>query len=239
MKGIILAFGLIGLASANSTNEWFRIAAGIKNEPVLTKSAQEENTVYSNSSFDFHYTAPSGWSFTTSQIFTGTTGALIEYTAVPGYPSLGGLTVGGYSRTTATEADYLNYDANFSDFKIAYEDSKINSPTIYNIQDTTVGGVHYVASLIKNIDDADILVTYTASSSVYMLFFQYVTTIADYNVNYNVYFQHWLNLGFGTTVSTKASVTFKPQKFEFLPVNVLGEKITPKGVGIPAIRIPK
>src|SRR4051812_14208691 len=108
---LFLTLVFASISSADSHQDMYRKLIGETTEgSPLSKASATQQVYYTNSSFNFEYTAPAGWSFDATNIHTGTSGAGIWYsTGNPSYPALQWMYIMGFRYGSNFEAEGLGY----------------------------------------------------------------------------------------------------------------------------------
>jgi mRNA-degrading endonuclease HigB of HigAB toxin-antitoxin module len=174
----------------NSITEFINILADI-NPSTLNKQASESLTSYSNSSYNIKYTAPSGWSFISPS--TGDNGVSLHVTSPYYSPTI---IIAVFNRDNEDAAYRIGPSLCFNTTSFCYKRQISKAPLVYACIDTILpDGNHYASIEIKYLDDYSIIaVTYSLHYGRYVQYLSYMTTVADYEQNKNVYLQHWNNI---------------------------------------------
>jgi hypothetical protein len=191
----------------------------------LGKSSAATQAYYKNTTFNFEYTAPIGWEFTPSQITEGVSGAGVHYDGNLAYPDIKSVYVSGFKRLSNGEADMVAYFLNYGAVNRSYSFAKTQAPLVYFSADTTVNGIHFVITKIKDLERNSMEVSYSCTRDLYTLNFAYLTTVSDFIANETSYLKIWNGLLFLQSTTAKMAATGFSRKPEFKSVNVLGQSV--------------
>lgn len=160
----------------------------------LAKTDANALYTYTNAAFNFSYTAPSGWSF--SAPLVGPTGLLLLSTSNSYTPSM---IISAYSATNSTGAENMAGSICFGTTDICMDGTPTYCPWVYSTVDTFYNDLGFGQRWIKlkyTDNHTSIGVTYANHTGQYVMQMTYFTTVTDYNINKDVYFQHFLNMDF-------------------------------------------
>jgi hypothetical protein len=174
-------------------------------------------TSYVNSSFNFRYVAPSGWSFNTPDV--GSSGISITSTN-SSYPV--NVHVYVFDRGSEDAAKFFAKADCFDMISIAYSSSDITSPLVPYLADTFYVDAFYGISWIKikyKSDWGSLAANYNMYNQRFVISVWYFTTTNDHSLNNNSYFQHVLGANF---ISLTPIVSYN-KVFSSVPILSVGD----------------
>ena len=216
------------ITNAESVAKSFQVAQATA---VTTVKSQELNkrlgtlTTYTNSTFNFQYIAPSGWSFNTPSVYSD--GVLITATN-PSYSAFVGVDV--YNRGFSTDAIDFARSKCFYMTGLAWKSSvpvgstSSTAPLVYTLVDTfyTSSNFGQAWTQVKYYTNwTSVAVEYAYYTSNFVIEVWYFTTSADIAVNSNNYFQNVLGATFINlnTVMAKKSAAMNNSDAPLFKIN--------------------
>jgi len=204
--------------------------------PSLQKSmTTAAMTTYTNYTFNFAYTSPSGWSFPTPSVYSD--GVLIT-ASNPNYPAT--ITITVFSRQTSIDAADFAKAQCFQMVSYAYNASTL-APILPSVIDTFYSNTAFGQAWVKvkyGINESYLGAVYNRYTSNYVIMVYYWTTVSDHDLNDNIYFNNVLNAQFiklGPSITLSKSVTAAPiqNKVDLALYDLIGRKMA---IGSPEAR---
>jgi len=161
------------------------------NNPALAKSTKSMASVYIDTVTNLRYTVPDGWNYIDLSAIAGTEDKALMVTNSTYSASI---LIFSYRCNTTDEARYLGPNECFGQCDYS---QYLDPPQIFGYLDTTISNIRWAyISYQDGFELTRVSIVFTASFDRYTHVCVYGTTVSDYNINSDVYFEHWENCDF-------------------------------------------